>query len=250
MEEKSSLENIEVQTSEAPEKEQNQETDKLKPLTKKADLTPAQQEWLNRVFIPNFRHQILRSMKTKPGLGAAERAELEEFRRRKDELEERELRSKGEFEELLQRQRKSFDEKISSLEKEKHEIAQQLRRAKVESSLTDAAQKHHAVNPGQVMRLLSDSVSMDDAGEAIVVDSAGERRIGDSGEFITVEDLVVEFLRENPHMVSPAAASAFGSGCTGELRPGRITIEPLTGGDLIAEGLREERLGISRINAR
>jgi hypothetical protein len=237
----------EANASTAPDMEQNQETKTEQTQMSKPDLSPEQQDWLNRVFIPNFRQQLLRTMKTKPGLSEAEQAELDSYRQRKDELEERELRSKGEFEELLQRQRNAFHEKFSSLAKDKDELMQKLRRLKVERSLTDAAQKHHAVNAGQVMKLLSGSVAMDEAGEAVVVDGGGHRRIGATGEFVSVENFVTEFLQENPHMVSPSAAIS-GSGCTGELRPGRITIEPVTGGDLIAEGLREERFGPNNVN--
>ena len=249
MERNEASESNEVKASTAPDMEQNQETNTEQTQMNKPDLSPEQQQWLNRVFIPNFRRQVLRTMKTKPGLSEAEQAELDSFRQRKDELEERELRSKGEFEELLQRQRNAFNEKFSSIEKDKHELMQKLRRLKVESSLTDAARKHHAVNAGQVMKLLSSSVAMDEAGEAVVVDGDGDRRVGATGEFVSVENFVVEFLQENPHMVSPAAAVS-GSGCVGELRPGRITIEPVTGGDLIAEGLREERFGPNNVNRR
>ena len=249
MEKTEASESNEVKASTAPGKEHNQETNTDQTQMNKPDLSPEQQEWLNRVFIPNFRQQILRTVKSKSSLNETDQAELDGYRQRKDELEERELRSKGEFEELLQRQRSAFNEKFSSIEKEKHELMQKLRRLKVESSLTDAAQKHHAVNPGQVMKLLSDSVAMDEAGEAIVVDGSGDRRIGATGDFVSVEGFVAEFLQDNPHMVSPSAAVS-GSGCTAELRPGRFTIEPVTGGDLIGEGLREERFGPNNLNRR
>jgi len=225
-----------------PEAEVNSTENTGEGSSLKPNLNPQQQEWLNRVFIPNFRTELTRTLKINKSLNEVEQKELEGFRRRAKELDERELASKGEYDELMRRQQQSFNQKLVEIEKENRRLAEKLSNAKIERTLLDTASKYNAINSTQVMKLLKDELTLDEKGELIVVDEQGQRKMNGEGGFVSVDGLMKEFFHTNPHLVKPGAGTRSGSGSYAALRPGRAPIEPVTGGDLIAEGLAEEGL--------
>ena len=61
----------------------------------KPDLSPEQQEWLNSVFVPNLRTQILKSARKDSALTAGERQELAAYREKLEQIAQQELEQKG-----------------------------------------------------------------------------------------------------------------------------------------------------------
>jgi len=75
-----------------------------------------------------------------------------------------------------------------------------IREYRVNNPLVNAAAKYDSVNPEQVRQLLSSRVRLNDTGEDVeVLDAEGNVRYSDSGNLVSVEDLVKEWLDENPH---------------------------------------------------
>jgi len=207
----------------------------------KPNLSIEQQDWLNRVFIPNFRSELQRTFKTGRELTEAEQRELEDFRRRSQELEERELKSKGNIDALLQKHQQSFREEVTDLKSKNRRLTRKLAAVKIEQALLNEASKRNVINPTQVMKLLRDEVELGESDEVIVIDEHGHRKMNEDGGFVRVEDAVKDFLQDNPHLVRPGRGSNGGGGSQAGLRPGRVMLEPITGGELIAEGLAEDR---------
>tara|TARA_R100000234_G_scaffold52731_1_gene31692 strand:- start:1033 stop:1743 length:711 start_codon:yes stop_codon:yes gene_type:complete len=118
------------------------------------------------------------------------------------ELEEKQKIQKGEFEEIL---------KARTLEhhKEKEQLENQLKDIKINKSLLSSASKQRAINPDQVVDLLKKDMRLNDSGNVEILDSNGIARYNKLGELFTTDELVQEFLTQNPHFVS---ATPSGSG--------------------------------------
>lgn len=115
------------------------------------------------------------------------------------------LKAKGEFEQLLKAQAEKKDAQINTL-------MNQVKTIKIDGALLDTASKYKAVNPGQVVKLVKDQVSMNEAGDVEIVDpKTGQVRYKDDGNHYTIDDLTKEFLTANPHFV---AATPSGAGTT------------------------------------
>jgi len=111
-------------------------------------------------------------------------------------------KKRGEFEKILQETVQKKDSQIN-------EIRQQLHSIKVDGSLLNAASSKQAVNPQQVVSLLKNNIRLNDVGEAEIIDAEGNVRYTDNGTAMTADELVGEFLSQNPHFV---AAGPSGSG--------------------------------------
>jgi hypothetical protein len=109
---------------------------------------------------------------------------------------------KGEFEKILQ---KMAEDKNAEIAKRDSVI----REYKIETPLVNAAAKYRAVAPEQVRTLLKNNINLNADGEVEVLDNAGQIRYNDKGVALTVDDLVGEFLQQNPHFVqaNPATSS-------------------------------------------
>lgn len=128
-----------------------------------------------------------------------------EYRKLKEAEEKRaedELKRKGEFERVLAETTRKKDEEIGRLSRE-------LASERIDGTLERAAAGMRAVNARQVMRLLKEQVRVQE-GVLEVVDSDGKPRYEGSAPF-TPEQLVGEFLKENPHFVM-AGGSGTGAG--------------------------------------
>jgi len=111
-----------------------------------------------------------------------------------------EQKRKGEFEKILQQQAEKAQAKIGQLTGE-------LTKIKVDGALLNAASTKKAINPEQVVRLVREQVKMSEAGGVEVIDSkTGQTRYSDTGESLTVDGLVDEFLKSNPHFVQAGPA--------------------------------------------
>lgn len=109
---------------------------------------------------------------------------------------------KGEFEKILQ---KMAEDKNAEIAKRDSVI----REYKIETPLVNAAAKYRAVAPEQVRTLLKNNINLNADGEVEVLDNNGQIRYNDKGIPLSVDDLVGEFLQQNPHFVqaNPATSS-------------------------------------------
>jgi len=111
-------------------------------------------------------------------------------------------KKRGEFEEILKTTVSKKDTQISQLR-------QELQSIKVDGSLLSAASSARAVNPEQVVRLLKDQVRLGDSGEVEILDPQTQQvRYNDSGELLSVKELVGGFLSSNPHFLTASPAGA------------------------------------------
>ncbi len=183
---------------------------------KRPNLSKEQQEWLNKVFIPNFRKELLRQVQFDKKILEEHRRELE---RRKSEEE-------------------AHKKSLAAAQEGNEKLVRTISELKIDKALVSAAAANNAVHPDQVRMLLKDRVTLGEDLEPIVLDERGEQQLNQNGEFMTVEEQVKLFLSENPHLVKASAAKG-GSGSTGSAGRG-FAVGVMTSADLIAEGLAEE----------
>jgi hypothetical protein len=118
------------------------------------------------------------------------------------DAEEKQRIQKGEFEEILKTRTQEFN-------KEKENLESQLRDIKINKSLLSSASRNKAINPDQVVELLKGNIQLNESGNVEILDKNGIARYSKSGELLTTDELVQEFLTQNPHFVS---ATPSGSG--------------------------------------
>jgi hypothetical protein len=107
---------------------------------------------------------------------------------------------RGEFEETLRTLAAKKDAEISKRDSI-------IKEYKVNTPLLSAAAKYRAVAPEQVKALLNSNVRLNGDGEVEVVGQDGSVRYKDNGSAYEVEDLVQEFLTQNPHFVNASPAT-------------------------------------------
>ena len=118
------------------------------------------------------------------------------------DAEEKQRIQKGEFEEILKARTQEFN-------KEKENLESQLRDIKINKSLLSSASRNKAINPDQVVELLKNNIQLNESGNVEILDKNGIARYSKLGELLTTDELVQEFLTQNPHFVS---ATPSGSG--------------------------------------
>ena len=118
------------------------------------------------------------------------------------EAEEKQKIQKGEFEQILKEKSEEFNKKYTSLESELKDI-------KINKALLSSASKNRAINPDQVVELLKNNIKLNETGGVEIVDKNGIARYNGKGELLTTDELVNEFLTQNPHFVT---ATSSGSG--------------------------------------
>ena len=118
------------------------------------------------------------------------------------EAEEKQKIQKGEFEQILKEKSEEYGKKIGSLESELKDI-------KINKALLSSASKNRAINPDQVVELLKNNLKLNDTGGVEIIDKNGIARYNSKGELLTTDELVNEFLTQNPHFVT---ATPSGSG--------------------------------------
>jgi len=127
----------------------------------------------------------------------------DELRQIKTEFEKKqqaEQINRGEFEKTLQDLAAKKD-----LEIQKRDSV--IKEYKVNTPLLSAAAQYRAVNAEQVKALLSNNVRLNADGEVEVIDAKGAVRYNDAGAAVGVNDLVKEFLEQNPHFVAAAPST-------------------------------------------
>ena len=114
-----------------------------------------------------------------------------------------EQKKRGEFEKILKDTAEKKDQRINQLHN-------QLNSIKVDDAIISSSAKYKAISPAQISQLIKSQVRLNEAGDVEVVDKNGTPRYAESGELLTVDSLVKEFLDSNPHHLS-AGPSGSGS---------------------------------------
>jgi hypothetical protein len=123
---------------------------------------------------------------------------LEEKKQKEQEL----ALQRGEFDKVLKETVSKKDSKISALESE-------LQKIRIDETLINTASQLKAINPNEVKSLLRNAVKLNDSGSVEVVSENGTPRYNEKGELMSVNELVAEYLNNNPHHLS---ATPKGSG--------------------------------------
>ncbi len=147
--------------------------------------------------------------------------DVEKYRSMLEKEEEvvlEEQKKRGEFEKILKETAEKKDQRIAQLHA-------QLNSIKVDDSLLQASSKYGAINPEQVVRLVKDQVKLNDTGDVEVVDKNGTPRYAESGEPLSVDMLVKEFLDNNLHFISagPSGSGTKSNTQTDGVKPVDIT---------------------------
>jgi len=153
----------------------------------------------------------------------AELGDIDELRQLKvqaEQVKQEQMIKRGEFEKILQ----------ESLSKKDQEIQKRdsiIKEYKIDVPLTNAAAKFRAVSEEQVRALLNTKVRLKNEGEVEVVDVNGTVRYNDSGNALSVDDLVKEFLDSNPHFVQPTVATPNSKSNVANASSGKVDVASL-----------------------
>lgn len=132
----------------------------------------------------------------------------------KEQVEQDKMKERGEFETIL---KQTVEKKDSEINAYKTKLQQTL----VDGAILGAASNNNAVSPEQVSSLLKAQTRLGDDGTVEVLDNNGTPRYNDSGDLLSVNEMVSEFLTANPHFVR---ASKGGTGSQGNA--GGSTLKP------------------------
>ena len=148
--------------------------------------------------------------------------EARQLLQRQQEAEIEKQKERGEFESILKQTVEKKDQEIRTY---KQRLESQL----VDGALLSAASRNNAVSAEQVVQLVRGAVRLSEDGTAEVVDSNGTPRYNDSGDPVSVDELVSDFLTTNPHFVK---ASVGGAGSQGAV--GGSTSKPMSAAEMEA----------------
>jgi hypothetical protein len=127
--------------------------------------------------------------------------EAKSLLQRQQEAEIEKQKERGEFESIL---KQTVEKKDLEIRTYKQRLESQL----VDGALLTAASRNNAVSAEQVGQLLRGSVRLSEDGTAEVVDANGTPRYNDSGDPLSVDELVGDFLSTNPHFVKASSGGA------------------------------------------
>ena len=153
--------------------------------------------------VDNMMARMRGSIERKMSKQFEDLGDIEELRQLKATAEQQRVEQqlkRGEFEKTLQEKMAAKDQEIQK----RDAIIQDYR---LNTPLLNAAAKHKAVNPEQVQALLRNSVRLNEEGNAEVLDSTGAVRYDDRGNPITIDSFVEEWLKSNPHFLSPGPST-------------------------------------------
>jgi len=148
--------------------------------------------------------------------------EAKDLLAKKEAAEIERQKERGEFDKIL---KQTVEKKDMEIQSYKSKLQQTL----VDGAILGAASNNNAVNPTQVSQLLKTNTRLSDDGNVEVLDDNGTPRYNDSGDLLSVNEMVAEFLTVNPHMVK---ASQGGTGSMGNA--GGSTQKPQSVADMVA----------------
>lgn len=152
-----------------------------------------------------------------------ELGDIDELRQLKSEAEKRKQEQaikRGEFEKTLQELAAKKDAEIQK----RDQIIQDYR---LNMPLLNAAAKYKAVNPEQVQMLLRNNIRLNEDGEAEVIDSTGSVRYKDSGQQLTIDEYVGEWLQANPHFMGSSPSTTNSKTNIVAEAPGKVDLKDL-----------------------
>ena len=177
------------------------------------------QEELDRIVADRVAREQRKFDKKVSGIDLDEAKEL---LAQKEAAELERQKERGEFDAIL---KKTVEKKDIEIQSYKTKLQQTL----VDGAILGAASNNNAVNPNQVAQLLKSNTRLADNGNVEVLDDNGSPRYNDSGDLLSVNEMVTEFLTVNPHMVK---ASQGGVGSQGNA--GGSTQKPQSVEDMVA----------------
>jgi len=149
--------------------------------------------------------------------------DIEEAKKLLQEKKEKELeiaKQRGEFDKVLKETVSKKDSKIQSLESE-------LKRIRIDETLVNVASGLKAVKPAEVKQLLRNNVRLNDQGSVEVINEDGTPRYSDKGEPMSVNELVAEYLKNNPHHVMATQSGSGSQSKIGGASPKQLKIGDL-----------------------
>ena len=162
------------------------------------DLKTFTQEELDRIVADRVARTKRQYEKKLDGIDLDEAKSLLQ---RQQEAETEKQKERGEFESIL---KQTVEKKDLEIRTYKQRLESQL----VDGALLTAASRNNAVSAEQVGQLLRGSVRLSEDGTAEVVDANGTPRYNDSGDPLSVDELVGDFLATNPHFVKASVGGA------------------------------------------
>ena len=140
-------------------------------------------------------------------LGGINLDEAKELLAQREQAELEQQKQRGEFDTILKQTVEKKDAEINSYKA-------RLQETLIDGALTQSASRNNAVDTAQVTALLKGNTRLSSDGTVEVLDASGTPRYNDSGDLLTVDELVTEFLTTNPHFVR---ASNGGAGSMGNV---------------------------------
>ena len=204
---KESVENTATQTNAGVEVSTNQETE-------------------NKVFTADQLEQIVQRRLDRYKKSVSNKLDgidIEEAKKLIQEKKEKELeiaKQRGEFDKVLKETVSKKDSKIQSLETE-------LKRIRIDETLVNVASGMKAVKPAEVKQLLRSNVRLNEQGSVEVINEDGTPRYSDKGEPMSVNDLVSEYLKNNPHHVMATQSGSGSQSKVGGASPKQFKIGDL-----------------------
>lgn len=180
----------------------------------------------NKVFTAEQLEQIVQRRLDRYKKSVSNKLDGIDIEEAKKLLEEKKLKEleiakqRGEFDKVLKETVSKKDLKIQSLESE-------LKRIRIDETLVNVASGMKAVKPAEVKQLLRSNVRLNEAGSVEVVNEDGTPRYSDNGEPMSVNDLVSEYLKNNPHHVLATQSGAGSKGQIGGSTPKQVNIGDL-----------------------
>lgn len=189
--------NNSVEQTEVPSK--NQETVET-PKEVKAETKAFTEEQVEAIVQRRLERERSKISKKLDGIDIEEAKQLLEEKKQK----EQELAlQRGEFEKVMK-------ETVSKKDSEISKLVSELQKVRIDEQLVNVASGLKAINPNEVKSLLRNSVKLNDSGNVEVVGENGTPRYNEKGDLMSVNDLVAEYLNNNPHHLS-ATPSGTGS---------------------------------------
>jgi len=204
-------------------------TDNMEPISQTEDTGMIQDngEANTQEAVKTFTQEELNAIVAKRVANANKKYEginLEEYHDLKAQQEKAEtdrLMKRQEFDKLLKQQKDKYDSEVVQLRSE-------LEKVKLDGTLQSAASRLKTTNPDHVAQLLRGSLRLDETGNPVVVDGEGNIRYdANTAEPYTIDQLVEDFVNENPYFRSAGKTGTGGGGNTSNLTETQFDISQL-----------------------
>lgn len=238
------MEETNIQQSEAEATETNAQTDSKNKETTQETVSTSSKTYTAEEF--NNAMASIRVKTEKQLAKKFEGVDVEKYNQLLKAEEDRILeaeKQKGNFEKVLKETVSKKDEEINTL---KTRLQSQM----VDGALISAASKYKAISPEQVKELLAKNVRLNAKGEVEVVGQEGAVRYTESGDAMTVDTLVKEWLDKNPHFSQPGPKGAGSQSNTSTTMNGQVDVSKLNLDNpehrKIYKEMRDQRLAQAR----